>query len=371
MERLDTAFVNDVLADALNSRYFQAALAAVDELGRRRDVGVLHTVDGQPSPLANALTHPVRSVRFAALRAIMSIDPTSPYPGSSRVPQALAWFASGRGERRALVAMPTNADATNLAGMLAAHGLTADATNRGRDAINLARQTADLEVILVDMNILLPEIRQVLYELRIHPETGDAPIAILAADGRLAAAQRLAGEHHRVVAVPRPHTAETLGRLVEDLDRVAPSNRVPVGQRAAQAVHALTWLGQLVAKNRAFYDLTTATPEFESALYHEGASKSAVLALARLGTPDSQRALLNHASESTLPAAARTEAAQAFRHNVAKFGVLLTTDEILSQYDRYNASAGADAATQHVLSHLLDTIESRRSAQGPTTPAYP
>ena len=43
---------------------------------------------------------PNRRVRFAALRAIMTLDPKSPYPGSSRVPEAFAWFAGGTGERR-------------------------------------------------------------------------------------------------------------------------------------------------------------------------------------------------------------------------------------------------------------------------------
>jgi hypothetical protein len=42
--------------------------------------------------------------------------------------------------------------------------------------------------------------------------------------------------------------------------------------------------------------------------------------------------------------------------------VLLTTDQILMQYDRYNASETADADTQRVLGSLLDAIESRRTA---------
>jgi hypothetical protein len=42
----------------------------------------------------------------------------------------------------------------------------------------------------------------------------------------------------------------------------------------------------------------------------------------------------------------------------------LSTDEILTQYDRYNAtrSAVADVDTQQILGQLLDAIESRRNA---------
>ena len=164
--------------------------------------------DGQQSPLANALTHANRRVRFAALRAILTLDPPSPFPGSSRVPEVLSWFADGVGERRAMVAMPTNLMSTDVAGMLSAHGLEGEATNHGREAIDRARELADLEMIFVDMDIAMPDVRQVLYELRTRPETGQIAIALLAADGRLPAAQRLAGEHERVVAISRPHTAE-------------------------------------------------------------------------------------------------------------------------------------------------------------------
>src|SRR5207244_1116943 len=113
-------------------------------------------------PLADALASPNRNVRFAALRAIMTLDPASPYPGSSRVPEALAWFAGGGTARRAIVAMPTNAAAADLAGQLAAYDFIAEPTNRGRDAVNMARDMTDVDAIFVDMDILLPGIRDVL-----------------------------------------------------------------------------------------------------------------------------------------------------------------------------------------------------------------
>ena len=53
------------------------------------------------------------------------------------------------------------------------------------------------------------------------------------------------------------------------------------------------------------------------------------------------------------------QAAEAFRASVAAHGVLLTTDQILAQYDRYNASETADAATQKVLARVLDVIEKK------------
>jgi CheY-like chemotaxis protein len=183
----------------------------------------------------------------------MAFNPAAPYPGASRVPDALAWFAGGTGERQAVVAMPTIAAAGDLAGELAAHNLVAAPANSGRDAVAMAREMPDLELILIDANTIVPDIRQSLYELRISPTTGDIPIALLAADGRLEAAKKLAAEHTRVIAVSRPHTPEALAGIVEDLTKLIARDAVPADQRAAEAEQARKWLAALSHGSRPFY----------------------------------------------------------------------------------------------------------------------
>ncbi len=103
------------------------------------------------------------------------------------------------------------------------------------------------------MNILAPEIRQALYELRTSPTTGDVPIALLAADGRLEAAKRLATEHTRVIAVPRPHTSEAVTSIAESLVKLAARDDTPANERAAEAEQAKKWLTALNAGGRPFY----------------------------------------------------------------------------------------------------------------------
>lgn len=245
--------LSEALADALKNNYSHAALALVDALAAHGDQSILLTADGKPSPLADALNSPDRRVRFAALKAIAAMNPATPYPGSSRVPDALTWFAGSAGERQAVVAMPTNAGSTDLAGKLNSHELEAEATNRGRELVDMARAMPDLELIIVDMDILAPSIRQVLYELRISPTTGDVPIALLAADGRLEAAKRLATEHTRVFAVPRPHTPEAVTNILDNLAQLAARSEVPAAERAAEAQEAAKWLALLSSGNRPFY----------------------------------------------------------------------------------------------------------------------
>jgi CheY-like chemotaxis protein len=253
LARADPRELNAALAVALESNYGHAARTLADALGASRDLSVLATADGKPSPLVDALNSPDRRVRFAALGAIMALDPAAPYPGASRVPDALAWFAGGAGERQAVVAMPTMAAAGDLAGELAAHNLVAAPANSGRDAVAMAREMPDLELILIDANTIVPDIRQSLYELRINPTTGDIPIALLAADGRLEGAKRLAAEHTRVIAVPRPHTPEALAGIVANLARLGARDLVPADLRAAEADQASKWLVAISDGSRPFY----------------------------------------------------------------------------------------------------------------------
>jgi CheY-like chemotaxis protein len=249
----DPQFLNDVLTESLKNNHSHAAISAINAIAQRHDLGALMSADGKASPLAAALASPNRNVRLAALTAIMALDPASPYPGSSRVPEALAWFANSGVESRALVAMPTHAAATDLAGQLASQKFTAEATNSGRELLAMARDTTDVEAILVDMDIISPHIREVLYELRMNPTTGEVPIAILAAEGRLEAAKKLSEEHRRVIAVPRPHSDVILTNTMKQLAALADRDAVPANERAAQATQAKVWLAKLESGSRPFY----------------------------------------------------------------------------------------------------------------------
>jgi CheY-like chemotaxis protein/HEAT repeat protein len=253
ISRADPQFLNDVLTESLKNNHSHAAISAIKAMAERHDPSVLMTSDGKPSPLASALGSPNRNVRFAALTAIMALDPASPYPGSSRVPEALAWFAASSADQRALVAMPTRAAATDLAGQLVPQKFTAEATNSGRELIALARDTTDVEAIFVDMDIIAPHIREVLYELRMNPATGEVPIAIMAAEGRLDAAKKLAEEHQRVIAVPRLHSDEVLTKVVQQMAALNDRDAVPANERVAQATQAKAWLTKLESGGRPFY----------------------------------------------------------------------------------------------------------------------
>jgi CheY-like chemotaxis protein len=277
------------------------------------------------------------------------------------VPETLGYFATGANQRRAVVAMPGANRANTLAGRLSGLGIEADPATRGGQAVAAAGQSADLEMVLVDVDIDGPGIRDVLYALRSEPATSQVPIGLLATNSRLDAAHRIASQHQRVVTFPRPQSDSALEELVGQLQAVSDRDPVTPQQRAEMAGAALDWLGQLLARDHTYYDLHRQAPVVEAALYLPALAARSMKALALLGTPASQRALADFASHSSVPIEARNAAAQAFAESVKRYGILLTAEEILSQYDRYNASASLDSATQAVLGNLLDTLESLRA----------
>jgi CheY-like chemotaxis protein len=248
LETGDSLALSDALANALDENRAATALALVEALGRIDDASVLYTADAQPSPLAAALVFPDRRVRFAAVEAIRSLDPRSPFPGSSQLPKTLRYLATAHGERRAVVLMPVAEHATTLAGRLAGMGFVAEPATRGGPAMRMAQRSADLEMIFVDYSIHSPAIRDMLYALRTNPATGRIPIALLATSDRLLDAKLLSTEHTRVIVFPRPQSDEWLAHIVDELnelsagDGVSPDERATIGRQARGWIESQTEL---------------------------------------------------------------------------------------------------------------------------------
>jgi hypothetical protein len=146
-----------------------------------------------------------------------------------------------------------------------------------------------------------------------------------------------------------------VGRLVA----LAGHQLLTYEQRLQQADRALEHLLKLAEEPRrnAFYDLYRHSEAFKAALFTPQLSTKAARVLGLLGSPDAQQSLITLASQHARPLAERQAAAQGFDLAVQRHGLLLTRDEILLQYDRYNQSESLDSGTQQVLASILDTIE--------------
>ena len=361
--RMGAGEVNRVLAEALDAGHWVAALGAVEVLA---DIGNEALVEGHGSAraaLVRAAEHGDRRLRFAATAAIMKLHPARPYAGSSRVAENLTFFAATRGAQRVVIGTPRVEEGQNLAAMLVPLGMEAEVFVRGKGVVHAAMASADVEFVLLSMTIGRPAVREVVYQLRRDGRTARLPIGLVAPAGSFEAARKLAAQDALTVAFSRPHDDASVAAMIERLRRLAGRNRISPEERQRQALDALTWFADLASGPHAFYELRNRAGVVEQALYIPAVSQHAARALAHVGRPSSQRELVALASEPLVRLADRQAAVAAFRTSVERHGLLMTRDEILQQYEHYNASESADRSTQDVLASILDTIERKSEIQ--------
>lgn len=358
LDKFSAGELQKMLRTALEKSYDGAAATICAEFVRRNDADVLVGMEGRPTPLATALKNPSPLVRYAALSAVMRLEPQTPFAGSSAVADALAYFAAARGARRAIVAAPTLAYASEVAGMLPAAGYSARPVNSGTELIEQVGGSPDIELLLIDLAVVRPAIRETLFRLRRMPAGGTLPIAIMAPDGRLLEAQNLAAEHDgAVIAVPRVRETQSAVSLAERLAGLGIAT--PAATRRDRAVQATEWIAQIAERGPKFYELRNSIPQLTAAL---PAGTQPTATLASLGDAESQQRLAAQAGNASLPIGNRRAAAEAFSESVERYGLLLTETQVLRQYNLYNNSATADSETQKLLGSVLDAIETRRPA---------
>ncbi len=349
---------NDILTYAMAHNCVEAARVSLVSIGfsKIKPEELLNQGD-KPSPLVLALQSPDRRLRMAALEAIVKLKPTKPFPGSSYVPAALGFFASSSGERRALVGSPSLDRSRDWAGSLAALGLHGDTAIHGAELLRLAAQSPDYELAWIDMSISRPEAEELLQQLRRDPRSASLRVALVARPGYLDDAERLARLDPLSKAFSRSLDEKTFKWQYEQLALLAPREFVDYKTRQQQAARSLELLAELSKTSRKLYDLRRVQDCVLTALRNPKLAPKAVEVLASVNSAESQRALVDLASRFTQPLALRQAAGKAFRENTEKYGVLLTTAEIQQQYNRYNESKEQDAATQKVLSLILDCLE--------------
>ena len=371
LESLAAHEIDRLILGGLERNHSATAIAALSIHADRKDLGCLLTADGKPSATAQALRAGHPSVRYAALETIAAIDPPRPFPGASFVAQAMTHALSASGNAKVLAVAPRTDVAATWAGQLAAAGYRAEAASTGREAIERARLETDIELVLIDMSIGGPGVREVVFQLRRNPGTELVPIALLAREAQWSIGQQIEEEHWGVRFYPRPHSDEALRSIAEEMRELLPRDWPTPAERQAMRRQTLQWMNHFLASQRDFYRLRAYADEIARAVPAIDATGEAWELLAGLGTHDSQLTLIRAASAAVYPIATREAAAAAFARSVERFGLLLTSDEILLAYDTYNASGGQPKEVQQVLGGLLDTIESIRKAQQPSPPPVP
>jgi HEAT repeat protein len=357
LEEQGVEVVENVLSYAMGNGYMPAATVAAQILGGLGDQEALRGVAGKPSALVLAARSDDRRLRFAAIEAIVKLEPNDHFPGLSYLTDGLVYFATGFGQRRAAVGFPNPSIAQELAGMLNALGFEADAATNGRDLFLTASRSNNYELILLSSRLDRPETKLLYQELRKDPRTAQTPILVLAEDEELPDLRDLIGADRLSIAMIRPRDLTGMQFVVESVMARAGDRILPVDVRARQASAALKWMAELQERAPKLFDFRSHEKHLAEILYVPSLSPLAAAILSQHGTHFSQQTLLALANRNTQPLVSREAAAAAFGESVRRFGVRLTKPEISQQYARYNASETEDQASQELLGSILDAIE--------------
>jgi CheY-like chemotaxis protein len=317
---------------------------------------LLYPATGQ-SILVKAVQQPDRRLRMAAIHAIAQLNPQKPYPGSSNVTDALAYFAAGTGTRRALVAGPNLNKIPKLVSGLSAAGFTVDTVNSGKEVMEKLLASPDYEIAMIDAGVSRPSIDMLLQQIRRDARSADVRVGIIARTGDFEKAEHVADADSLTKHFPRPNEDDAVRWEAERLAEIKPRDLVQPEERLRQAGDALDLLAELARTSPKLYDIRRAQDSVISAMKIPSLAAKAVAVLANVNSPEAQQTLVATASRDTSPIELRQAAVEAFRASVQAHGILLKTDEILRQYDIYNQSKNADEATQKVLGLLLDCLE--------------
>lgn len=364
-----TERVEEVLLTAMDEERPVAAAGAAEILGMIGTPDLLASRDGRPRTLVNALRHGDRRLRFAATMAIVNLNPTMPYAGSNYLMDSLIYFISSGGDRRVLIGHPRLGEAQTLAGALGQFGYVCDVAPRGRQTFKMAAEHSDYEIVLISDTLSGPDANELVQQLRRDPRTSKLPIGLLTRYESIDRARRIAFGDPLTLAMPWPYDEQAVQLTAVQLSSAAGFDFVDPTRRLIQAARALDGLKYILANSEdlAFYDVRSHEEQVVKALYTPELTANVAQFLGMSGSPRAQLELVNLASQPLFPIASRQAAVDALTVAVAERGVLLTSTDVLQQYDRYNQSAGLDRDTQQILGAILDVLEMKYRNQASTT----
>ena len=374
---LTTAQLETVLKEAMASGHFAAAQIAATLLGERTADELLYdSPSDKPRIHVQAVAAPDRRVRFAALEAVMKINPEKPFPGSSLVVDALTWFAGSEGKRIAVVAHPRQAIAAKVGGHFAVCGYQAELAATSAAAMRTAANSPDVELMVIDLLCQRPTVPDMLQAMRQDNRTYDIPIAVLTDDERALASatdfrslpfmqkiEKQRGDNPFALSLSAmypPVASDDAARKIDlDLFERCGVEPVPASLRLQQARQSLAWLKEIVESPTKIYQIEGLDSVVRRAVHSETKIWQGLELAASIKSGTMQELIYDAAAQAMYPMELRQEAADRFKESVDKFGVLLRGQQVQRLYDRYNASEHEPKESQEVLSGIIDIVEEK------------
>lgn len=379
-ENLSASQLEWILRDAMEKEHYAVARVAATLLGRGEDAeALLNSKDGRPRVLVRATASPDRRLRFAALEAVMNLNPQKPYPGSSMISDALAWFSRADGRRVLVSADPKQAVAAKTAGYFIGCGYKGEIAVTSRETMQKATESPDVELVIVDMKCSQPSVPNFVQQMRSDIRTHDLPIAVLSDDSNILRdaadtqslpsmekVDRVSADNPFGVSLSKiypPVVSEQWAKWVDkDLFEKTGAEPVPPAVRVAQARKALDWIRQIVQtaeEGPKIYHIENLDDIVNRALKSDVRVIQGLQLAAEIKSAVMQAMIYEIAADVIHPMTLREQAAECFTHSVGKHGILLRGKQVQRLYDRYNDSEFEPEETQKLLGRMIDLIEDK------------
>lgn len=376
-----------LLKKSLEKNFAGAALIILAALKQQAEDGKVSAKDllvptaGKERTLIHALVSPYRRVRFAALETIMTLNPDFPYPGSSYVSDALTWFARGEGKKVVISAAPKYSEAAKTAGYFIALGYQPELAVTGKDAMKAAVDSPDVVLVIADMKTTQPTVPNLVQELRKDRRTMEIPVAVLSSDEKelndslkyetfitlpeMQKIDRMSPDNPFAVSLSVMYPViiddQQAEKTEKDLMHKTGTTIVPPKIRIEQAKKSLHWLKIIVEnaaeKSPAIYRIENYDEILRRALNSDVLLEEALELAAVTKSAAAQDIIYGIISEEMFSMPVREKAADAFKKNIEKFGILLRGKQVERLYDRYNASEFESKETQVLLGKVIDWVE--------------
>ena len=320
------SILSDVLKTAIVDGKTDLAAAAATALGQVTDRSELSRT-GQPHPLVDALYAPGRRTQFAAARALVSLAPITPFPGSSRIVPVLARFVNNQAVSRAVVIDSNPTRGSQLAGLLLALGYDSELELSGAKGFVATTETADVELILISFDLFRAgwSLSDTLANLQADSRTAAIPVFIYGPLDVQYKRPNLDLDYPGIKFLVQPIDAPTLLQQLTGLP-------APLGEaeRAGYAREAAQLLAQIATQRQEgplTPDLTAAEPALAISLGDAGTASPAATALGEVPDPDAQRSLMALVLDPAQGPAIRQQSASQVVHSIRRFGPLVTAGQ--------------------------------------------
>ncbi len=364
-------FVRDVtpveldraLGAALDRHWIPPAIAAAELQGQLGDASVLATTDRQPCNLVQAMLTGQRHLQFAAAQAVAQLDPSSAFPGSSYFARLMTFLANSHSASIGLVLHPRPEVSGVLASSVSQTGLSGRNVNTPQQLFDELNSNPDVELVLLTDSSSNPNCEEIVQQIRQNWLSRKLPVGLLSRSlDREMQAEEVLGDDPLTWVMPFTSDPALVFSQIERLRGFQQPWPVSDVQRDLHARFAIAWLARTMANpdRSRFYQLNSYRDELLHLIRSSGSEAERNQILIELGTPQAQQALVNLASEEGMTLPERQEYADSFRQSVDRSGILLTSGEILRQYNLYNGAEGRSDESRAILGAILDTLESQR-----------